>query len=232
VRNIDDHGMYAGLKQLLAGSILSAICLFSADSQAAIVFEQPPANGSDAYPSIPGEQSADDFALPTDMLLNNITWWGGYAEDPAGLPDDQFRVGLFSDNGNEYPEIAPFDTLTNSVSRSLTTLMDANGNSIYQFEMAIANPVHLTAGDSYYLSIVNQFGQDNQNAYWYWLLSNETGNNYYRFSDNSDWGSDPTGNLAFSVSTTAVPLPSAIGFWLIGAVLIRFVAKKSVLSTK
>ena len=226
MRNIDTHRMYmGGVKQLLAGSMLAVICLFATGSQAAIAFQQLPLNGSDIYPSILTEQTADDFTLSTNGILNTFTWWGSYAEDPASLPDDQFRISLFKNNGDESPTTQPFASLTESVSRSLTGLVEATGKSIFQFEMAIPRPIHLTAANSYYVSIVNQFGQNDVNAYWYWLLGDETGSNYFRFSDNDAWQNEPTGNMAFTVSTV-VPLPSAIGFWLTGSALIGLIGRK------
>lgn len=223
--NIDNHRIYTGSKQLLAVFMLGAIYLFAVESHAAIAFQQLPTNGSDVYPSIPTEQTSDDFVLPTNGLLNTVTWWGSYAEDPAGLPDDWFRVSLFNDDGSGNPTSEPFASLTEYVSRSLTGSVEATGKSIYRFEMVIPGSIHLTSVSSYYLSIVNQFGQIDPNAYWYWLLSDTTGRNFFRFSDNEDWQSEATGNMAFTVSTV-VPLPSAIGFWLTGSVLIAFVGRK------
>ncbi|MCQ8130938.1 PEP-CTERM sorting domain-containing protein, partial [Methylomonas rivi] len=115
--------------------------------------------------------------------------------------------------------------ISDSISRSTTGLTDVAGSEIYRFDLALSSPIALNSNDTYYLSVVNEFDQNDASAIWYWLLSNNAGSNYFRLSDAEAWLSDTTGNMAFSVSTT-VPLPSALGLWLVGGALIGFLGKR------
>jgi len=67
--------------------------------------------------------------------------------------------------------------------------------------------------------VVNQFDVGDPNAVWYWLLSDATGENFYRSVDGDPWLSDPTGNLTFQVignPGTAIPLPCSLLLLLSG----------------
>lgn len=188
----------------LSAALLTAGIALASPGQAATVFEQPPANGNDAYPSISADQSADNFSLGSSLAINTITWWGSYSADPATLPTDQFQVRLFQDNSG-LPQINPYTTLTGTPVRTATP--------VYRYDLTLASPVGLNGGTTYYLSVVNTFDLNNASANWYWLLSDTTGSDYFRASEGYAWQSQSSGNLAFSLDGTPVPIPAAA--WLL-----------------
>jgi len=214
------------IRKTVFGFALASSVLMANTSQAAIAFQQLPATGNDAYASISAEQVADNFNVSADGWLDAITWWGSYANTPA-LPADQFRVSVLSDDGTGKPQITPLTTISDNISRSTTGLIDVAGSEIYRFDIALSSPIGLNSSNTYYLSVVNEFDQNDANAIWYWLLSDNVGSNYFRLSDAEAWQSDSTGNMAFSVSTV-VPLPSAFGLWVVGGALIGLFGKRKV----
>ena len=158
----------------------------------------------------------------------DIAWWGSYASDPAGLPADLFRVSIFQDDGAGNPAISPFATLTDTVIRTATGLLDATGETVYRYDLSVTSSFALTGGTPYYLSVVNEFDVNDPNANWYWLLSDTSGSNYFRFAATDPWQSDITGNLAFNINVngaTAVPEPESLWLFLMGSVLLGLVVK-------
>ncbi len=196
--------------------VLIGVSLVGAAS-AAVVFEQSPADGNDAFASISAEQSADGFTLSTATSVTGLTWWGSYSRDPTTLPADTFSVRIFADNGTGEPAANPSDTIPTlqQLTRSPTALFDKTGAPVYRFDLVVA-PVTLVGATNWYLSVVNEFDVTDPDASWYWLLSDTTGHNFYRFVDGDAWSSDlnaPTGNLAFQVSgnpVTAIPIPGSL----------------------
>jgi hypothetical protein len=216
------------LRSLLLGYALAAGIGLSGATEAALAFSQPPANGNDAFSSISAEQAADDFSLASNGMVNGLTWWGSYDSDPAGLPADLFQVSFFQDDGSGNPATSPFASLTDTAIRTATGLLDATGETVYRYDLSVASPFVLTGGTPYYLSMVNGFDVNDPNANWYWLLSDTSGSNYYRFAANDPWQSDITGNLAFNVNVTGattVPEPTNLWLFLMGSVLLGVVVK-------
>lgn len=187
-------------------------------ASAAVVFEQLPADGNDAFASISAEQSAAGFTLSTTTAVTTLTWWGSYSQDPATLLADAFSVRIFADDGSGAPEATPIETISQQPTRSSTALLDQTLAPVYRFDLALA-PLTLVGGTDWYLSVVNQFDIGDPNAVWYWLLSDTTGENFYRFVDGDPWASDLAGNLAFQVSGnsgTPIPLPGSLLLLLSG----------------
>lgn len=193
------------LPVILGASLVSA-------SSAAVLFDQSPVDGNDAFASISAEQSAGGFVLSTTTSVTGLTWWGSYSQDPTTLPADAFSVRIFADDGGGAPAANPSETISQQPTRVATSLLDQTGAAVYRFDLVLA-PVTLAGGKDWYLSVVNQFDVGDPNAVWYWLLSNATGENFYRSVDGDPWLSDPTGNLTFQVignPETAIPLPGSL----------------------
>ncbi|MBK7676225.1 MAG: hypothetical protein IPJ27_16565 [Candidatus Accumulibacter sp.] len=197
----------------LAASLIGA-------ASAAVVFEQAPADGNDAFLSISAAQSADGFVLSTTTSVTGLTWWGSYLEDPGDpatpLRKDDFTVRFFADDGSGAPKALPTETILQQPARSSTLLVDKERAPVYRFDLDLAlAPVTLAAGRNY-LSVVNQFDVLDSRAEWYWLLSDTTGQNFYRVVDRDPWSralNPPKGNLAFQVSGnpgTAIPVPGSL----------------------
>lgn len=206
-------------------SMMLTVALIPCAGHAAVAFSQPPASGNDAFLSVLSAQAADDFVLPSDGLVDGITWWGSYDSDPATLPPDQFIVGLFNDDGTGSPEVVPFFAVNASGNRMATALLDRGGAPVYEYDLTLSSPVSLMGAQPYFLAVINVFDQTDPSASWFWLLSDDTGESYFRFSINDSWDVDASGNMAFDIST-AVPLPATFGLWLMGASLLGFMTKK------
>lgn len=215
-----------GLLSLAFGGMLLAV--LAGPAWAVQVFEQPPANGNDAFPSFLDDQSADDFLLSADAAVTHVRWWGSYLINPGdpGDPgvDDLFHVRFFNDVGG-VPAADPFAEFAQpalSVNRTATALQDTVGSTVFQFDTLLTSPLALTGGTPFHLSIVNFF--DATNAEWFWLLSDPAGSNAFRFGDGNAWASDPSGNLAFALFTEELPVavtePSNFAIFAVGLLLL------------
>lgn len=213
-------------RPLFASLILSFGLALAQQAMGEIAFQQAPVDGNDAFSSISAAQSGDDFALSSDALVNALSWWGAYADDPANLAADSFRVRLFEDDGSGLPKTAPFVEFNQSPVRTATALTDVTGATVYRFELAPPSPLALSGGKPYYISIVNLFDIADPNADWYWLLSDTTGTNFYRFASTDPWQADVTGNLAFALHTAAVPEPGTCAMVLAGGGLLVAVTRR------
>jgi hypothetical protein len=97
--------------------------------------------------------------------------------------------------------------------------MDVAGAKVYRFEIALPNPIALVGGTPYYLSVVNLFDIGDPNAAWYWLLSDDSGVNFFRVVSDDPWQPDMTGNFSFAIATaTSVPLPGTLALLLPGLI--------------
>lgn len=152
--------------------------------------------------------------------MSSLIWWGSYSDDPSNLPADAFHVRLFADNGFGRPATTPTDEITQAPMRTPTTLVDITGAVVYRYEIALLNPLTLTGGTPFYLSVINLFDIGDPNASWYWLLSDDIGANFYRAASTDPWQQDTTGNFAFAIATTttSIPLPGTLVLLLPGLI--------------
>lgn len=223
----------AGIARTVWPVLLGALVLGEASAAEVFVFDQSPANGNDAFASISAEQSADGFTLSAATSVTGLTWWGSYSQDPTTLPADAFRVRIFADDGSGAPAANPRETIptVQQLTRSPTALLDRTGAPVYRFDLVVG-PVTLAGATNWYLSVVNEFDVADPDASWYWLLSDTTGQNFYRFVDGDAWSSDlnpPTGNLAFQVSgnpVAAIPIPGSLILVLSGLAGLRLMASR------
>lgn len=220
---INNGRMVDTLRGVLLVCALAAGIGFSGTTGAALAFSQPPADGNDAFLSISADQSADDFTLARNGMVDGLTWWGSYRLDPTGLPADLFQVSIFQDDGLGNPEISPLNMLTDTATRTPTALLDVTGQTVYQYDLSVTSPFALTGTTPYYLSVVNKFDPNYPDADWFWLLSDTSGSNYNRYAANETWQSFTTGNLAFHINV--VPEPATLWLFLMGSFLIGLSVK-------
>ncbi len=212
------------MKQLF---LLSLMVLVSVSSHA-IVIEQTPADRGDGfYSGISGAGfNAEDFFVSSDMNLSSISWWGSYNSTP-GLPrSDSFSVQIFSDIISDSADILSYSGTAHS---EATSLFDIAGEAVYKYSIDVSID-YLSAGSSYYLSIVND---DTSSTFseWFWLESN-TGDEITWFKV-PDWQEDSASlNLSYRLAgetIRSVPEPGTLILMLLPALWIarRFLTKKS-----
>lgn len=194
-------------RRTLIGWTLTAILAFVASTaSAAILHEQPPANGGTGYyanPNLP-QQMADDFNLGGATTLEHITWWGGGID----FNDDNFLVRIYSGVSSTGAVVQEFGSA--AFARTGTTLSDVGGNDVYQYDFTLGSPLALSAG-TYYLFVQNLGTSD-----WFWLQGSlGNGNLVYRSEDTDTW-LGYTGDLAFRIEGTRSQIPEPSSLALLG----------------
>lgn len=174
---------------------------------------------------------SDDFSLDVDSELQDVHWWGSYALDVAlELPEDDFRLQLFADVGGA-PEINPFYSVgLGEVDRVDTGDTDAAGNPIYEYWVDLADPITLSAGVTYHLSIANDTSESI--ATWLWAATTETERLGYhlRADDDMLWLPQMVPpNLAFNLTgeplNGGAPIPEPATVSLLGLGVAGLVAR-------
>jgi hypothetical protein len=156
-----------------------------------------------------GQQVADDFQLAGPFLtITQVQWWGGYGFNPDPSPGDNFKIRFFYDIDGS-PVVDPFTTMSaSSLSRTVTSLTASSwgshdGGTVYKYLVDLPAPITLSAGTTYYLSVIN-----NTSSTWGWLEDGSP-SHWYRLSDSNSWqysGRDT--NLSFEL--LAVPEPATL----------------------
>lgn len=186
---------------------------------------------SDKTPGIGGGiESASNFALGADNILADIHWWGGYGISSFAHSADNFTVYIYNDSGG-----SP-GTVAHTIPVGAPTRTDTGVNlflsiDIFAYEYDLPIPIALTAGTTYWLSILNDTTGD-PGGEWLWATSNGlSGDDHSR---NLNAGApDPWGDLEveFAYHLTG-PDPSGVpdagstlpllGTALIGLAWLRF----------
>jgi hypothetical protein len=198
-------------KSRLLGAMCACVVTFICNqSNAAVVFSQPPLDGGVSYAAVSNFQTSDDFVLSSDASITNIRWWGG--EGTGSGVADTFSIRFFSDTGTSSPQATPFLTMTvaNPV-RSATGLNAFPGQPIFEYAASLPQVVPLLGSESYYISIITQ-----QPINWGWAAStSNTEDHWSRRFDGESWTLN-LADMAFELSE--VPVPAAV--WLFGSGLL------------
>ena len=168
------------------------------------------ANGTSDFGS--STQRADDFSITQDNILGSVSWQGIYLIN--GATTDNFTLRLFTDSLTSTPNQTPFwsENVAN-----LSTRTVANNPNLFTYEANLSAGMSLTAGTTYWLSIVNNTTND-----WSWAASSTGGLAANRSLDSNPW-TQGNGTFQFQLAT-AVPAPGAI--WFLGSGLLGLLFSK------
>lgn len=200
---------------LTAGESASASPIFTQATTNAAVFDG--ASGSDRDSIFGnGQQMADDFTVGSSATIQSVTWWGILSDvfleispqapwtseifiygDNGGLPDTSNVIG--------YSQVV-FNTLTDTGENFGD---NTSGDDIYVFT-ADVTPINLSAGTTYWFSVLADTSNDPNNTFG-WRLA-ENGNAVRRTGENGIF-TDPfsaeigTGAMLFILDDAAISEP-------------------------
>ena len=188
-------------------------------ASAAIIFSQGfnpssfAGNGNSDFGS--NTQKADNFTLLQDSILGSVSWQGIYHGGATPLADN-FTLRLFQNNASNLPNTTFF------WSENVGNLIPGPGDplpvdGLVTYKATLSAGVSLTAGTTYWLSIVNNVGTSNLND-WGWAASSINGSAASRSFDTDSWVNN---NGDFQFQLTSVPVPGAI--WFLGSGLLGLV---------
>lgn len=116
---------------------------------------------SDGGPfSYPGQQIADAFQLSSAISLNTLDWFGDRPGNsfPSTFP---FTINLYADNGG-LPANSAFSTQSVTATATDTGLSETDccfsPAEIWRFDATLPSSVALSAGTTYWLSILDASG--------------------------------------------------------------------------
>ena len=163
-------------------------------------------------------QTADDFALQSgNNTIRDIHWWGIYLLDNTPGTDD-FTIRIFEDDGGK-PSAINFQTVFTGNPGRADTGFDHTPLSglfiadLYEYWVEVP-ALTLTAGTTYWLSIVNNTSDDDNDT-WAWVTSSTGGggNGHERAADGDVWTvhAPETGGREYAFNLT---VPEPTGFTL------------------
>jgi hypothetical protein len=178
----------------------------------------------------------NDFMPVTDGVITDVTWLGMYNSGPDVYPTtDTFTISFYQNNaGNVGAQMASI-LVGNSVNRT-DTGTNFGTSPFFSYAASLGAGVSVTAGLSYWVSIVNDTSPD-----WWWASYN-VGEDYNgpgdapwsydcRFNNKCVWAAGTDYAYYFALSGVAptvppVPLPPTLALMLPGLALLGFVARR------
>ncbi len=147
--------------------------------------------------SLPTIRVADDFVATVGGNITNVCVWGSFLDQNNGLadcsstnPPEKFRVKLYND-ASGLPGSVVGNSSTTLVRKADTGLVRFGGN-VLQYQLALNTPLAVTAGNTYWLEIVNNTDESSglPGCDWFWWESNpsqgaDAGNKFF-FQDAGD----------------------------------------------
>jgi hypothetical protein len=215
-------------------SLFIVALIASPSAMASIVFDNGAANGSRGFWSDldQGQEVADNFVLGEgDHTITDVSWSGSYYSSNAPVATDAFTIRIFADSQG-LPTTAPLLSFNvgNAVNRVDSGINDSTfGLDIYNYSASITATT-LTAGTTYWLSIVNNTAGNTVD--WLWENSASTGGDDAfrnpKLGLNVWKAGSPAAELAFQLNNTtlAVPEPETWGMLLVGVVLVGAAARR------
>jgi hypothetical protein len=162
-------------------------------------------------------QRGDNFVLTSGSnVITDIHWWGVYY--PSGLSEqDNFTIRIFNFENSGGPDADFFyENIVGNVNRTDTGSIIAGSLKMYEYAVDI-QPLTLTPGDSYLLSIINNAGTSG--IYWNWASISD-GPSYFRDLDGTSWGYYQAVGMAFNLTGPTEPIPEPTTIVLLGSGLI------------
>ena len=163
------------------------------------------------------EQAADEFVLlPGRSTVTDVHWWGAYGfADNLPDGDDDFTIRIFGDAGGAPTDNPIHEFAVGAVDR-VDSGLDIASADIFEY-WTFVPATQLTAGDTYWLSIVNNTPSDSDD--WFWANSSErTGDNsWFRVNDGDAWIASTAfdKDLAFKL-TGPIPEPVTAALGVLG----------------
>jgi RHS repeat-associated protein len=140
------------------------------------------------------QRIADDVTFDRPVTLHSIRWWGGYSYDPATPTSDNFTIRIHADAGGRPGTVLHQTAAGNGVARRTTGRIitsESGDTPEFEYEAALSAPFDAAAGQTYWLSLINDNGA--HPARW-------------------GWASSPDGDGAIAYQHGAAPWAIAAGF--------------------
>lgn len=157
-----------------------------------------------------GQLIAEDFSFTEPVIVNTITFHGGYY--PTNTPKtDLFTLTVYNDDmGLPDPSSVITQIGLGDFGR-IKTGLTATGIDLYSYTVSFAS-LPLFDNTNYWLTIVNNTMSDTDDD-WVWAGDRTVGTFGRSFDGGGTWFDSPTGSFSFILEGT-VPEPAII--WLIG----------------
>lgn len=210
------------LKILLTLAFVTLVFVPS-DIFAAVIYDNGGPDINTAYFSDPSYyiyRVADDFTLESGSnTITDIHWWGVYAYGNTPEPTDDFTLTIYDTSATaSLPGTEVYTNNIGGVTRTDSGFTMGGTWDIYYYSI-IVDPISLTAGQSYWLEIINNtiISPD----FWAWAgTSGDESHAVWGAGLSSDSWSVDLDNLAFNLTNDATPVPEPSTFILLGGGLI------------
>ena len=189
---------------------LGFIFFSATPAEAALLFDGSvaPSNVNDLGfndPDAGVQRLAEDFSFTESVIVNTITFLGGYY--PRNTPEtDLFTLTIYNDDMGLPNPLSVIAQIGIGDFGRTDTGADVFGIDLYSYTTSFAS-LPLSGNTLYWLTIVNNTMSDT-NDDWVWAGDANVGNFARSFDGGVTWFDAPPGSFSFSLEgTTAVPVP-------------------------